>query len=71
MRTMRARLARALRVLKRRWRGTRDRGAATAEYAVVLVAATAFGTALFKIVTSQEVRNLLLTILKKGLHLSS
>ncbi|MGK5556396.1 DUF4244 domain-containing protein [Actinomadura kijaniata] len=69
MRVIRARLVKVLRLLERRLRGTRDRGAATAEYAVVLVAATAFGTALFKIVTSQEVRNLLLTILKKGLQL--
>jgi hypothetical protein len=42
----------------------------TAEYAVGMVAATAFGTALFKIVTSEEVQGLLSNVIKRALQLA-
>ncbi|MBG6092433.1 putative membrane protein [Actinomadura viridis] len=42
----------------------------TAEYAVGMVAAAAFAGLLFKIVTSSEVRALLLSIIKRALQLA-
>ncbi|MWK35377.1 DUF4244 domain-containing protein [Actinomadura sp. J1-007] len=55
----------------RRWReGTRDLGMSTAEYAVGTIAAAAFAGLLYKIVTSSEVRTLLLGIIKKALQLA-
>jgi hypothetical protein len=60
---------RTLNALKRRCRNTRDRGMSTAEYAVGTVAAAAFAGLLFKIVTSPEVRRMLLTIIQRALNL--
>lgn len=48
-----------------------DQGMSTAEYAVGTVAAAAFAGLLFKIVTSPEVRKLLLQIIDHALHLVS
>jgi hypothetical protein len=53
-----------------RCRMTGDRGMSTAEYAVGTVAAAAFAGLLFKLVTSPEVRQLLLGIIKKALQLA-
>jgi hypothetical protein len=47
-----------------------DRGMSTAEYAVGTVAAAAFAGLLFKLVTSPEVRQLLLGIIKRALQLA-
>lgn len=47
----------------------RDRGMATAEYAVATVAACAFAGLLFKVVTSGQVMALLTGIVKKALTL--
>lgn len=53
-----------------RWRrSARDLGMSTAEYAVGTVAAAAFAGLLFKIVTSPDVRTLLLGIIKRALQL--
>jgi hypothetical protein len=54
----------------RRWchQGS-DRGMSTAEYAVGTVAAAAFAGLLFKIVTSPEVRRMLLEIIHRALSL--
>ena len=55
----------------RRWSGTRgDRGMSTAEYAVGTIAAAAFAGLLFKIVTSPQVKELLLQIIEKALNLA-
>jgi Protein of unknown function (DUF4244) len=56
-------------VLRRQWRDARDRGMSTAEYAVGTVAAAAFAGLLFKIVTSPEVRRMLLAIIHRALNL--
>lgn len=62
---------RAMKTVVRRWRSTaRDQGMSTAEYAVGTIAAAAFAGLLFKIVTSPEVRTLLLGIIKKALQLA-
>jgi hypothetical protein len=62
---------RAMTAVIRRWRqGARDAGMSTAEYAVGTVAAAAFAGLLFKIVTSSEVRDLLLGIIKRALQLA-
>ncbi|GAA2074689.1 DUF4244 domain-containing protein [Actinomadura alba] len=53
-----------------RGRHARDDGMSTAEYAVGTVAAAAFAGLLFKIVTSPEVRRLLLDIVKRALQLA-
>ena len=53
-----------------RCRACRDRGMSTAEYAVGTVAAAAFAGLLFKIVTSSEVRELLLGIIRRALQLA-
>jgi len=54
-----------------RWRRQgNDRGMSTAEYAVGTVAAAAFAGLLFKIVTSPEVRRMLLTIIHRALNLA-
>jgi Protein of unknown function (DUF4244) len=59
-----------VRTLRRRWRGWGgDHGMSTAEYAVGTVAAAAFAGLLFKIVTSPEVRRMLLTIIHRALTL--
>ncbi|MCO6007124.1 DUF4244 domain-containing protein [Actinoallomurus purpureus] len=56
--------------LKCRWRDRRgDEGMSTAEYAVGTVAAAAFAGLLFKIVTSPEVRRMLLMIIHRALNL--
>ena len=54
----------------RRRRGRGDEGMSTAEYAVGTIAAAAFAGLLFKIVTSPEVRTLLLGIIKRALQLA-
>ena len=53
-----------------RHRVSRDRGMSTAEYAVGTVAAAAFAGLLFKIVTSPEVKDLLLGIIRRALQLA-
>jgi hypothetical protein len=53
-----------------RRRACRDQGMSTAEYAVGTIAAAAFAGLLFKIVTSSEVRELLLGIIVKALRLA-
>lgn len=60
---------RRLSALWRRRRDGRDRGMSTAEYAVGTVAAAAFAGLLFKIVTSPEVRKMLLEIIHRALSL--
>ena len=52
---------------RRRRRGLGELGMATAEYAVVTVAACAFAGLLLAIVRSPEVRGLLLGIIKRAL----
>jgi hypothetical protein len=57
------------------WRWARrdrggDEGMSTAEYAVGTVAAAAFAGLLFKIVTSSEVKELLLGIIRRALQLA-
>ncbi|MFB4305103.1 DUF4244 domain-containing protein [Actinomadura sp. GTD37] len=55
----------------RRWSRTcGDRGMSTAEYAVGTIAAAAFAGLLFKIVTSAQVKSLLLQIIEKALNLA-
>ncbi|ACZ00352.1 DUF4244 domain-containing protein [Thermomonospora curvata] len=54
--------------LERRLRSARDRGMSTAEYAVGTVAAAAFAALLFKLVTSSEVRSLLMGIIRGALQ---
>ena len=56
--------------LRGRRPGCRDQGMSTAEYAVGTVAAAAFAGLLFKIVTSSEVRELLLGIIRDALQLA-
>lgn len=57
--------------LRSRWSArSRDDGMSTAEYAVGTVAAAAFAGLLFKIVTSSEVRQMLLTIIHRALNLA-
>ncbi|MCW2886387.1 MAG: hypothetical protein QOE54_3863 [Streptosporangiaceae bacterium] len=56
--------------IAQRCRMARDLGMSTAEYAVGTVAAAAFAGLLFKLVTSPEVRQLLLGIIKKALQLA-
>jgi Protein of unknown function (DUF4244) len=58
-----------LTALRRRFRDAHDRGMSTAEYAVGTVAAAAFAGLLFKILTSPEVRRMLLTIIHRALTL--
>ncbi|MEV0407485.1 DUF4244 domain-containing protein [Actinoallomurus sp. NPDC050550] len=61
---------RTISTLSRRWRSRgSDDGMSTAEYAVGTVAAAAFAGLLFKIVTSPEVRRMLLTIIHRALTL--
>ena len=58
-------------LLRSRWSSRhRDAGMSTAEYAVGTVAAAAFAGLLFKIVTSSEVRQMLLTIIHRALNLA-
>lgn len=54
---------------RRRSHRRRDAGMSTAEYAVGTVAAAAFAGLLFKIVTSSEVRQMLLAIIHRALNL--
>lgn len=58
----------ARKVLERWRRSARDLGMSTAEYAVGTVAAAAFAGLLFKLVTSSEVRSLLLKIIRSALQ---
>jgi hypothetical protein len=59
------------RAMSGRWRrSAADQGMSTAEYAVGTVAAAAFAGLLFKIVTSSEVRELLLRIIRQALQLA-
>jgi hypothetical protein len=60
---------RKLATLRRHLRACHDRGMSTAEYAVGTVAAAAFAGLLFKIVTSPEVRKMLLAIIHRALNL--
>jgi uncharacterized protein DUF4244 len=61
---------RMISTLSGRWaRRGGDDGMSTAEYAVGTVAAAAFAGLLFKIVTSPEVRRMLLTIIHRALNL--
>lgn len=53
--------------LRRRLREGADWGMSTAEYAVGTVAAAAFAGLLFKIVTSPEVRKMLMDIIHRSL----
>ncbi|MFF4236259.1 DUF4244 domain-containing protein [Actinomadura geliboluensis] len=63
---------RAMKMVMRRWsRMSADRGMSTAEYAVGTIAAAAFAGLLFKIVTSSQVRSLLLQIIEKALKIAS
>ena len=55
-----------LNTLRLRCRDTRDHGMSTAEYAVGTVAAAAFAGLLFKILTSPEVRRMLLKIIQQA-----
>ncbi|WP_131735669.1 DUF4244 domain-containing protein [Actinomadura roseirufa] len=60
-----------IRAVVRRWRTeARDQGMSTAEYAVGTIAAAAFAGLLFKIVTSSEVKTLLLGIIRRALQLA-
>ncbi|MFG1998411.1 DUF4244 domain-containing protein [Spirillospora sp. NPDC048911] len=60
----------AIKAVVRRWRrGARDLGMSTAEYAMGTVAAAGFASLLFKIVTSSDVRDLLLGTIKRALQL--
>lgn len=53
----------------RRWQGAAgDAGMSTAEYAVGIIAATAFAGLLLKIVTSAEVQSLLVDLVKSALR---
>lgn len=62
---------RARQMAVRRWCGTcKDQGMSTAEYAVGTIAAAAFAAVLFKIVTSSQVKALLLQIIEKALKLA-
>lgn len=58
-----------LTALRHRCRNACDRGMSTAEYAVGTVAAAAFAGLLFKILTSPEVRRMLLSIIHRALTL--
>ncbi|MFB4316309.1 DUF4244 domain-containing protein [Actinomadura sp. 21ATH] len=53
----------------RRWRtAASDAGMSTAEYAVGVIAATAFAGLLLKIVTSSEIQGLLVSLIKRALR---
>ncbi len=54
--------------MRTRTQNRRDAGMATAEYAVATVAAAAFAGLLFKIVTSDNVRELVLGIINRALQ---
>lgn len=69
--TRMARMRRALVMLDARWRTLArepEEGAATAEYAVVLVAATGFAAVLVALLKSDAVKTLLTNIVKKALN---
>jgi hypothetical protein len=57
-------------IIRRYRRSAADGGMSTAEYAVGTVAAAAFAGLLFKIVTSPEVRRLLVGIINRALQLA-
>ncbi|TDD59071.1 DUF4244 domain-containing protein [Actinomadura darangshiensis] len=62
---------RAMKTAVQRWsRACGDRGMSTAEYAVGTIAAAAFAGLLFKILTSSQVKSLLLQIIEKALKLA-
>jgi hypothetical protein len=48
-----------------------ERGAATAEYAVVMIAATGFAALLIVILKSDTIKNLLTSIVKQALNMGS
>ncbi|GAA2442284.1 hypothetical protein GCM10010191_68260 [Actinomadura vinacea] len=55
--------------MARRWRSdARDLGMSTAEYAVGVVAAVAFAGVLLKVITSSDVKSLLMTVVKSALQ---
>lgn len=56
------------RELGSRYRSVRDLGMSTAEYAIGTVAAAAFAALLFKLVTSSEVKSLLMGIIRGALQ---
>jgi hypothetical protein len=60
---------RMMSALRRRCRNGIDQGMSTAEYAVGTVAAAAFAGLLYKIVTSPEVRRMLLDIIHRSLSM--
>ncbi|CND41298.1 Uncharacterised protein [Mycobacterium tuberculosis] len=63
---------RAMKMVVQRWsRMCGDRGMSTAEYAVGTIAAAAFAGLLFKILTSSQVKSLLLQIIEKALKIAS
>lgn len=65
------RLAQRMVMLDARWRSLLEEpeeGAATAEYAVVLVAATGFAAVLVAILKSDTAKTLLTNIIKKALN---
>lgn len=66
-------MQRGLIELDARWRALQEEpeeGAATAEYAVVLVAATSFAAVLLALLKSNATKTLLNNILKKALSVS-
>lgn len=66
--TARARTASA--TLSARARSAGDRGMSTAEYAVGTIAACAFAALLFKIVSSQEVHDMLSAVIDRALKIA-
>lgn len=72
-RSWRDRARRAAIMLDARWRtisAEPEEGAATAEYAVVLVAATGFAAVLVTLLKSDAVKTLLTNIVKKALSIT-
>nr|WP_281262405.1 DUF4244 domain-containing protein [Allonocardiopsis opalescens] len=51
-------------------RGSADDGMATAEYAVVLIAACAFAAVLYRILTSEDVSQQLVALVNRALGLA-
>ncbi|GAA1843346.1 DUF4244 domain-containing protein [Actinomadura bangladeshensis] len=63
---------RAMKMVVQRWSTMcGDRGMSTAEYAVGTIAAAAFAGLLFKILTSSQVKSLLLQIIERALKIAS
>jgi hypothetical protein len=53
--------------VRRRWWAARERGAATAEYAIVIMAAVGFAGLLVVIMRSEEVRSILTNLVQSAL----